>query len=91
MKPSAATRFHGDLWIATHGELGGFSLIDTRTGRVLAEAHEQDVVVARSSDRVAAVLGPEQTGRVLVYDRAGRLAVKLDAPRCPPAAAAGHR
>jgi hypothetical protein len=86
-----ATRFRGDLWIATHGEFGGFSLIDTRTGRVLANAHEQDVVVARSSDRVAAVLGPERTGRVLVYDRAGRLAVQLDTPRCAPDAAAGHR
>jgi len=30
-----------------------------------------------------AVLGPDQTGRVLVYDRVGRLAVKLDTPRCP--------
>ena len=83
-------RFHDDLWIAT-AELGGLALIDTRTGRVLAEAKGRDVRFAHSSDTVAAVLGSEHTGRVLVYDRAGRLALELDPPRCPPASAAGHR
>jgi hypothetical protein len=93
LEASEATtmRFHDDLWIATHGELGGFGLIDTRTGSVVAEANARDVMVAVSSNRVAAMLGPEQTGRVLVYDCAGRLAVKLDTPRCPPGVAAGHR
>jgi hypothetical protein len=49
---------------------------------VVAHANARDVVVAVSPDRVAAVLGSPQTGRVLVHDRAGRLAVTLDTPRC---------
>jgi hypothetical protein len=39
-------------------------------------------IVARSSDRAAALLSGEQIGKVIVYDRAGRVTAKLDTPRC---------
>ncbi len=79
---SGAQRFHDDLWVATH-EMGGFAIVDTRTGAVLQQepAIEPDVVT--SENRVVALPGEDRAGTVLIYDRAAHLTAKLETPRCP--------
>jgi hypothetical protein len=89
-RPEVAIDRHGTI-TTIDGPMSSVVQRDLATGEELREIPIDAVMVALSSDRVAAVLGSKQTGRVLVYDRAGRLAVKLDTPRCPPGVAAGHR
>lgn len=73
-------RFHDDLWIATHER--GFAIIDTSTGTVLQHERAEEADLVASADHVVAVLADDQVGKLLIYDRTGRLAAELDTPRC---------
>jgi hypothetical protein len=77
---SGDLRFHDDIWIATH-EMG-FAIVDTSTGAVLQHVRTDEPGLVASVDHAIAVLGGDQVGKVLVYDRTGRLAAELETPRC---------
>jgi hypothetical protein len=77
---AGALRFHDDLWIATHER--GFAIVDASTGTVLQHERADLADVVASEDHAVAVLGGDQVGKVLVYDRTGQLAAELETPRC---------